>query len=54
MFAEAVEAFFEELEAMGTMDAVLKSLGWTKSKGKFVPPQVVEQSLMNIMVPAFA
>lgn len=54
MFAEAVEAFFEELAVMGTTEAALKDLGWTNSDGKFAPPLVVEQSLMNVMVPSFA
>lgn len=54
MFAEAVEAFFEELTNMGTTEAVLMDLGWTKIDGKFEPPYVVEQSLMNVMIPAFA
>ncbi len=54
MFAEAVEAFFEELTAMGTTESVLKDLGWTHVDGKFTPPHVVEQSLMNVMVPSFA
>ncbi|MFA4846022.1 MAG: type II toxin-antitoxin system HicB family antitoxin [Patescibacteria group bacterium] len=54
MFTQAVEIFFEELATMGTTESVLKDLGWTKSGGKFKPPQVVEQSLMNVMVPSFA
>ena len=51
MFAEAVEIFFEELIEANTVDAVLKDLGWTKSKGQFHPPEVVEQSVVNVMVP---
>ena len=54
MFAEAVGVFFEELIEMGTMESVLKDLGWTQSNGKFQPPHVVEQSLMNVIVPSFA
>lgn len=54
MFAEAVESFFEELTNMGTTESVLKDLGWTNINGKFAPPHVVEQSLMNVMVPSFA
>ena len=53
MFAEAVEAFFEELANMGTTASVLKDLGWTHVNGKFEPPHVVEQSLMNVMIPSF-
>ena len=54
MFAEAVEAFFEELISMGTIDSVLKDLGWTKSNGKFVPPEVVNQSMVSVFVPLAA
>lgn len=54
MFSEAVEIFFEELIEMGTLDSVLKDLGWTKSNGKFQPPEVVRQSVMNVMVPLAA
>lgn len=54
MFAEAVETFFEELIDMGTLDGVLKDLGWTKSKGKFQPPEVVRQSVVDVMVPMAA
>jgi predicted RNase H-like HicB family nuclease len=54
MFSEAVETFFEELIDMGTRDSVLKDLGWTKTKGKFQPPEVIRQSVMNVMVPLAA
>lgn len=52
MFAEAVEILFEELTDMGTLDTVLKDLGWTKAKGHFQPPEIVDHSLMNIQVAA--
>lgn len=54
MFSEAVEIFFEELIDMGTLESVLKDLGWTKLNGKFQPPEVVRQSVMNVMVPLAA
>ncbi len=54
MFGEAVEVFFEELMEMDTVDSVLKDLGWTKAKGQFHPPEVVEQSVVNVMVPCVA
>lgn len=53
MFAEAVEVFFEELIEMGTVDEVLQELGWEKVKGRLQPPSVVEQSFVNVPVPAF-
>jgi predicted RNase H-like HicB family nuclease len=54
MFAEAVEVFFEELQEMGTLDSVLKDLGWTKENQQFEPPKVVEHSLLSVHVPAGA
>jgi hypothetical protein len=51
MFAESVETFFEELIEMGTLDCVLQDLGWTKEKGKYQPPEVVRQSVINVVVP---
>ena len=54
MFAEAVELFFEELAEMGTLEAVLKDLGWTKSRQGLHPPKVIQHSLMDIRVPALA
>ncbi len=54
MFVEAVETLFEELIEMGTLENVLKDLGWTKNKCGFEPPKVVEHSLMSVQVPAGA
>lgn len=54
MFVEAVEVLFEELREMGTLESVLKDLGWTKDKQGFEPPKVVEHSLMSVLVPAAA
>ncbi len=54
MFAEAVETFFEELTEMGTLNAVLKDLGWTTHKGALQPPKVVDHSMMQFAVPAIA
>lgn len=51
MFAEAVETLFEELQEMGTLESVLKDLGWTKGKQRFEPPKVIEHSLMSVQVP---
>ncbi len=52
MFTEAVETLFEELTEMGTLDSVLKDLGWTNIKGNLQPPKVVEHSLMSVQVAA--
>lgn len=54
MFTEAVESFFEELKALGTLEEVLENLGWTKHDNTFEPPKVVEHSLMSFKVSANA
>ena len=54
MFVEAVDVFFEELTEMGTLNSVLKDLGWTTANGKFLPPKVVKHSLMDVRVPSAA
>lgn len=54
MFAEAVNIFFEELQEMGTLDQVLKDLGWVKaSRHDWQPPQIFEKPL-KIKVPITA
>ena len=40
-FSEIVEIFIEELMEMGTLDTVLKELGWQKIKSNWQPPVVV-------------
>ncbi len=54
MFAEAVDVYFEELVEMGTLNAVLKDLGWTKTKNILQPPKVVQHRIVDIHVPAMA
>ena len=40
MFNELVVIFIDEIDKMGTINEVLSSLGWTKSKNKtWVPPE---------------
>lgn len=50
-FEEAVNIFFQELMEMGTLNDVLKDLGWEKQNNKFVPPIVVENSVQNFSIP---
>ncbi|MFA6522341.1 MAG: hypothetical protein WCT24_01980 [Patescibacteria group bacterium] len=50
MFTEVVDIFFEELLEAGTLDCVLKDLGWSKNKRGFAPPKVT-QSMMLIKIP---
>lgn len=54
MFAEAIEAFFEELIEMGTVESALKELGWTKRHGAMQPPKVVDHGHMMVRAPAMA
>ena len=51
-FDEAVNIFFQELMGMGTLNEVLKDLGWEKQNNKFVPPIVIENSVQNFSIPA--
>jgi predicted RNase H-like HicB family nuclease len=45
MFDEAAEAFIEELMEMGTLNKVLKELGWAKApRQDWRPPQIFERS----------
>ena len=52
MFSEAVSVLFEELLEMGTLDKVLNELGWKKIDHVYQPPQVIDQSMMEVKVPA--
>lgn len=40
-FSEIVEIFLEELGEMGTLEMVLKDLGWQKVKSNWQPPVVI-------------
>lgn len=54
MFLEAVGIFFEELSESGTLDSVLKDLGWTKTDNRLEPPKLAEHSLMSVQAPVVA
>ena len=49
-FSEIAGIFIEELVEMGTLDAVLRELGWQKIKSNWQPPVVVSNyfQLMNL------
>jgi hypothetical protein len=49
-FSEIVEIFLEELLEMGTLDMVLKDLGWQKIKSNWQPPVVISNYMqpMNL------
>jgi len=53
-FEEIVRIFFGELVKMGTLEEVLSSLGWRRSKKLWTPPTVIASQLQSFTVPAFA
>lgn len=50
-FNEAVELFFDEIVAMGTLEDVLLDLGWKKQENSFIPPVVISQGMESVRVP---
>ena len=52
-FNEAVNIFFQELMEMGTLDKVLKDLGWQKEHNNFIPPVVVDNRIQTFSIPSF-
>lgn len=53
-FNEAVDIFFEELIAKGTLDEVLTDLGWYKVQSKWTPPVVISQASESFKIPLTA
>lgn len=53
-FEEIVHIFIEELTEAGTMEEVLKDLGWQKHQKAWQPPQIVAQENFNLRIPEFA
>jgi hypothetical protein len=52
-FEEIVEAFFEEIIEMGTIDDVLKECGWkkvTKPKKRWIPP-AIDHAVEEVKIP---
>ncbi len=49
-FSEIVNIFFEEIIKKGTIENVLKDLGWKKVQSKWNPPVIVSQECQNIKV----
>ena len=50
-FIEAVNIFFQELVAMGTLDDVLTELGWQKQDNNFIPPVVIANQTQTFSIP---
>jgi predicted RNase H-like HicB family nuclease len=55
-FSEALDIFFEECTAMGTLEKVLESLGWEKKRGskQWLPPVQVHEETIKLPEFAFA
>lgn len=53
-FEEAVQLFFEEISAKGTVNEALEELGWQKKNNQFTPPVVVSHQTETFSVPQFA
>ena len=51
-FSEIVNIFFEELIKKGTLEDVLRDLGWRRIQRKWSPPVVVSQESQTIRVSA--
>ncbi len=49
-FIEASSAFFEELAERGTMDQVLRELGWRKIRRQWTPSVVISQESQEVSV----
>lgn len=49
-FDEVVEIFFEELLEKGTLDKVLKELGWKNIEKEWLPPVLISQAIENFQV----
>lgn len=47
-FSEIVGIFIEELAEMGTLDMVLRDLGWQKVKSNWQPPVVVSNYFQSM------
>jgi predicted RNase H-like HicB family nuclease len=51
-FEEIVNIFFEELIKKGTLEDVLRDLGWRRFQAKWNPPVVVSQDLQTVRISA--
>jgi len=51
-FAEIVNIFFEELTKKGTLDEVLRDLGWKRVRTGWKPPVIISQESQTVRVSA--
>ena len=47
-FNEVLKVFFEELVSKGTIEEVLRSLGWQKIRDRWQPPPLISQEYVSI------
>ncbi len=47
-FNEVVEIFFQELISKGTLEEVLKNLGWQKIRQRWQPPLLIAQEYVSV------
>ncbi len=53
-FGEAAMLFIEELEKAGTLQDVLRELGWKKAQRQWSPPKIVSEGAVGIRMPVAA
>ena len=53
-FSEAARIFLEELDRAGTINDVLKELGWQQVRKQWTPPQIVSQEALGFRMPVMA
>ncbi|MEK7535681.1 MAG: hypothetical protein AAB590_01540 [Patescibacteria group bacterium] len=51
-FTEAMELYFESLIAHDKLEETLHNLGWSISKGTYIPPMIVAREMSSFAVPA--
>lgn len=53
-FEEAVQLFFEEITAKGTVDEALTELGWQRKDNHLKPPVVISHQTETFSVPCLS
>lgn len=51
-FSKSVNIFFDELIKKGTLEDVLRDLGWQRIQEKWNPPIIISQESQMVQVPA--
>lgn len=49
-FEEIVSVFFEEIVKKGTLEEVLRDLGWKRVQAKWSPPIVISQESQTVKI----